>query len=68
MDETPVSVAGRAAGAGEADPDAGRPAGAAHVMIVRTPDERLTFLQARQSFRPGSRGASCRTRSNAWVS
>ena len=36
-DETPVSVAGRAAGAEEADPDEGRPPGAAHVMIVRTP-------------------------------
>ena len=55
-DETPVSVPGRGpvrAGAEEADPDDGRPAaaGAAHVMIVRTPDERLTFLQAMGSRR-----------------
>ena len=51
-DETPVSVLDRAAvpaaAAEDADPDEGRPAaaGAPHVMIVRTPDERLTFLQA----------------------
>jgi transposase len=51
-DETPVSVLDRAAPAApaaeDADPDEGRPAaaGAPHVMIVRTPDERLTFLQA----------------------
>ena len=51
-DETPVSVLDRAAAlaapAEDADPDKGRPAaaGAPHVMIVRTPDERLTFLQA----------------------
>jgi transposase len=55
-DETPVSVPGWGpvpAGAGKADPDDGRPAaaGAAHVMIVRTPDERLTFLQAMGSRR-----------------
>jgi hypothetical protein len=51
-DETPVSVLDRvpvpAAAQEEADPGEGRPAaaGAPHVMIVRTPDERLTFLQA----------------------
>ena len=52
-DENPVSVLDRAAAlaapaAEDADPDEGRPAaaGAPHVMIVRTPDERLTFLQA----------------------
>jgi transposase len=54
-DETPVSVLNRtvpqspaAEGQEEADPDEGRPAeaGAPHVMIVRTPDERLMFLQA----------------------
>jgi len=53
-DETPVSVLGRAAPAPpaaaeeDADPDEGKPAaaGSPHVMIVRTPDERLTFLQA----------------------
>lgn len=51
-DETPVSVLDRAALAApaveDADPDEGRTAavGAPHVMIVRTPDERLTFLQA----------------------
>lgn len=53
-DETPVSVldkaAVRAAPAAEdmADPAEGRLAatGPPHVMIVRTPDGRLTFLQA----------------------
>ena len=55
-DETPVSVLDRAAPAAleeEADPDRGRPlaAGAPHVMIVRTPDELLTFLQAMGSRR-----------------
>ena len=55
-DETLVSVLDRAAPAAleeEADPDEGRPAaaGAPHVMIVRTPDERLTFLQAMGSRR-----------------
>jgi hypothetical protein len=58
-DETPVSVLDRAPlpaaqAADEADPDEGRPAaaaGAPHVMVVRTPDERLTFLQAMGSRR-----------------
>jgi transposase len=50
-DETPVNVLARAAPAAleeETDPGEGRPAaaGAPHVMIIRTPDERLTFLQA----------------------
>jgi transposase len=56
-DETPVTVLDRAAlpaaPAEEADPEEGRPAapGSPHVMIVRTPDERLTFLQAMTSRR-----------------
>jgi transposase len=54
-DETPVNVLGKtapqAAGQNEnADADPGEkdkaPAGAPHVLIVRTPDGRLTFLQA----------------------
>ena len=52
-DETPVAILDRAVPAAPAaeeaaDPDEGRPAaaGSPHVMIVRTPDERLTFLQA----------------------
>jgi hypothetical protein len=52
-DETPVNVRDRSVPAvpvaeEAADPDEGRPAavGAPHVMIVRTPDERLTLLQA----------------------
>jgi transposase IS66 family protein len=54
-DETPVSVLCRAAspalaaeGKEAADPEEGRPAaaGAPHVLIVRAPDGRLTFLQA----------------------
>jgi transposase len=60
-DETPVSVLDRAvpaapAAEGTADPDEGRPAaaGAPHVMIVATPDERLTFLQAIASRRKGA--------------
>jgi transposase len=60
-DETPVSVMDRAVPAAPAaeetaDPDEGRPAaaGSPHVMIVRTPDERLTFLQAIASRRKGA--------------
>jgi hypothetical protein len=59
-DETPVNVLDRAAvaaapAADDADPDEGKPAaGAPHVMIVRTPDERLTFLQAIASRRKGA--------------
>jgi hypothetical protein len=53
-DETPVSVLGKAAPApdgdgGETDPeekDGKAAAGAPHVLITRTPDGRLTFLQA----------------------
>jgi transposase len=57
-DETPVSVPGKAASApqapapdenGETDPeekDGKAAAGAQHVLITRTPDGRLTFLQA----------------------
>jgi hypothetical protein len=50
--ETPVNVLDRtapAAGQDEADPedkDGKAPAGAPHVLITRTPDGRLTFLQA----------------------
>jgi hypothetical protein len=58
-DETPVKVLDRASAAAApaaeeaADPDEGRPAaaGSPHVMIVRAPDERLTFLQAMGSRR-----------------
>ena len=53
-DETPVNVLDRAAApaaapgeAEEADPEGKeQPAGSPHVLIVRTPDGRLTFLQA----------------------
>jgi hypothetical protein len=51
-DETPVnvlaSVAPQAAGQEEDDPEGGeKPAsGAPHVLVVRTPDERLTWLRA----------------------
>jgi hypothetical protein len=53
-DETPVNVLGRSAAPqpapeeDEKDPEekAGTAAGAPHVLIVRTPDERLTWLQA----------------------
>jgi transposase len=53
-DETPVNVLGRTAppapapeDAEEADPEEEQaPAGAPHVLIIRTPDGRLTFLQA----------------------
>ena len=52
-DETPVSVLDRAASpaarrrTAASGPGQGRrSAGAPHVMIVRTPDERLTYLQA----------------------
>jgi hypothetical protein len=63
-DETPVSVLDRTpqpapAPDGEKDPedkDAKAAAGAPHVLIVRTPDGRLTFLQAIGSRRKGSAG------------
>ena len=46
-DETPVSVL-----APETDPDSGEPVpGAAQVMVLRTPDERLVWLQALASRR-----------------
>jgi hypothetical protein len=55
-DETPVNVIGRGApqlaapedGKDERDPEEkdGKAAGAPHVLIVRTPDRRLTWLQA----------------------
>jgi transposase len=67
-DETPVSVTGKApvpdpGPGGGADPEekAGKPqateekpAGAPHVLVVVTPDGRLTFLQALGSRRKGS--------------
>jgi hypothetical protein len=65
--ETPVSVAGKTplpdpepGDPGEADPEekAGKQdkaaAGAPHVLVVTTPDRRLTFLQALASRRKGS--------------
>ena len=61
-DETPVNVLGRAApqpaasgGEEEKDPEEkdGKAAGAPHVLIVRTPDGRLTWLQAIASRRKG---------------
>jgi transposase len=65
-DETPVNVLDRSPfpapapeEAGEADPeekDGKAAAGAPHVLIVRTPDGRLTFLQAIGSRRKGSVG------------
>lgn len=66
-DETPVSVADKTplpdpGPGGEADPeekagepeDAGKAGGAPHVLVVVTPDGRLTFLQALGSRRKGS--------------
>jgi transposase len=65
-DETPVNVLDKSPlpapepdEAGEADPeekDGKAAAGAPHVLIVRTPDGRLTFLQAIGSRRKGSVG------------
>ena len=61
-DETPVNVLDKApqpAPDGEKDPedkDGKTAAGAPHVLIVRTPDGRLTFLQALGSRRKGSVG------------
>jgi transposase len=64
-DETPVSVLDRAAPApgedgGEKDPeekDGKAAAGAPHVLITRTPDGRLTFLQAMASRRKAALAA-----------
>ena len=63
-DETPVNVPGRDApqpaapgGEGEKDPEDGKgkaAPGAPHVLVVRTPDERLTWLQALASRREGA--------------
>ena len=66
-DETPVNVLGTGAapqpaapggeGEGEKDPEDGKgkaPPGAPHVLVVRTPDERLTCLQALASRRKGA--------------
>jgi hypothetical protein len=63
-DETPVNVLDKSPlpapeEAGEADPEEKNgktAAGAPHVLIVRTPDGRLTFLQAIGSRRKGSVG------------
>jgi transposase len=65
-DETPVNVLDKTPApapvpdeAGEADPeekDGKAPAGAPQVLIVKTPDGRLTFLQALGSRRKGSVG------------
>jgi len=65
-DETPVNVLDKSplpapepGEAGEADPeekDGKAAAGAPHVLIVRTPDGRLTFLRAIGSRRKGSVG------------
>ena len=60
-DETPVSVLGKrapaAAGQDEDEADPGEegkaPAGAAHVLAIRTPDERLTWLRPLASRRKG---------------
>jgi hypothetical protein len=56
-DETPVNVLDRAAPPGEEENDPEEKdkaaAGAPHVLIVRTPDGRLTFLQAIGSRRKG---------------
>ena len=64
-DETPVNVLdgsarGRGAGGeGRADPEEEQAAaGAPHVLITRTPDGRLTFLQAIGSRRKGSVAAA----------
>ena len=63
-DETPVSVLDPAAPEpgenGEKDPeekDGGAAAGAPHVLITRTPDGRLTFLQAMASRRKAALAA-----------
>jgi Transposase IS66 family len=61
-DETPVSVLDRApapaADGGEADPEENVTAGAPHVLITRTPDGRLTFLQAMASRRKAAIAAA----------
>jgi transposase len=64
-DETPVNVldpAGPAGPApedgGEADPEGKAAAGAPHALITRTPDGRLTYLQAITSRRKGSVAAA----------
>ena len=67
-DETPVNVLGRNAPAPEPaaredgqdkDPEEEKPAsGSPHVLITRTPDGRLTFLQAIGSRRKGSVAAA----------
>ena len=58
-DETPVNVLdGSAAAAGPEEKDGRAAAGALHVLITRTPDGRLTFLQATGSRRKGSVAAA----------
>jgi hypothetical protein len=66
-DETPVNVLGRTAPAAESrekgqekdpeDKDGKAAAGAPHVLITRTPDGRLTFLQAMASRRKAALAA-----------
>jgi transposase len=64
-DETPVNVLDPAApagpapeGGGKADPEGKAAAGAPHALITRTPDGRLTYLQAIASRRKGSVAAA----------
>jgi hypothetical protein len=64
-DETPVNVLDGTAPAGpapedggEADPEGKTAAGAPHALITRTPDGRLTYLQAIASRRKGSVAAA----------
>jgi transposase len=64
-DETPVNVLDKTPpapapeGEDEADPEEDKPAsGSPHVLITRTPDGRLTFLQAIGSRRKGSVAAA----------
>jgi transposase len=61
-DETPVNVLDRTAPApedgGEADPEGETAAGAPHALVTRTPDGRLTYLQAIASRRKGSVAAA----------
>ena len=66
-DETPVNVLApgtvpQAAGQEEEDPEAGGKAapGAPHVLVVRTPGERLTSLQALGSRRRRTSPPGCR--------
>ena len=76
-DETPVNVLDRTAAAAaapqekdEADPeekDGKAAAGAPHVLITRTPDGRLTFLQAIASRRKGAIAAGLPARFTGYL-